>query len=224
MSYRFCGCLPATEAVWHIPGAVCTVLDSLWWTERSKHVECFYQNKINLRYCGSGWFYYRNDVFVLWCVPCGILLAQIPANVLLSLSLNSFAATYTFWRLPCRHQRLQCVVAMKRDAPKCCVTIWHTVPYYVSHLYLFALHCAVLLFCSFWDPPRRCQHINVISKTVVEPYPSSRPVARELFAPTTNLVVSTRNVQNIKDIHADQHAKKHATLCLIPCVASVKRA
>ena len=81
-----------------------------------------------------------------------------------------------------------------------------------------------LLFCSFWYPPRRCQHINVVSKTVVEPYPSSRPLARGLFAPTTNLVVSTRNVQNIKDIHADQHAKKHATLYLIPCVASVKRA
>jgi hypothetical protein len=25
-----------------------------------KHVECFFLNKINLRYCASGWFYHRN--------------------------------------------------------------------------------------------------------------------------------------------------------------------
>jgi len=30
------------------------------WKDRPKHVECCYQNKINLRYCASGWFYYRN--------------------------------------------------------------------------------------------------------------------------------------------------------------------
>jgi len=29
-------------AVWHIPVAVCTVLDSWCWTERPKHVECLF--------------------------------------------------------------------------------------------------------------------------------------------------------------------------------------
>jgi hypothetical protein len=47
--------------VWHIPVAVCTVLNSWWWTERpSKTCRVLFQNKINLRYCASGWFYYRN--------------------------------------------------------------------------------------------------------------------------------------------------------------------
>ena len=50
-----------TEPVWH--DAVCTrtVLDSWWWTERpSETCRVLFQNKINLRYCASGWFYYRN--------------------------------------------------------------------------------------------------------------------------------------------------------------------
>ena len=51
----------ATEPVWHIPDAVCTVLDSWWWTERPPEAcRGLFQNKINLRYCTSGWFYYRN--------------------------------------------------------------------------------------------------------------------------------------------------------------------
>jgi hypothetical protein len=41
--------------------AVCTVLDCWWWTERpSETCRVLFQNKINLRYCTSGWFYYRN--------------------------------------------------------------------------------------------------------------------------------------------------------------------
>jgi hypothetical protein len=35
--------------------------DSWWWTERpSETCTMLFQNKINLRYCASGWFYYRN--------------------------------------------------------------------------------------------------------------------------------------------------------------------
>jgi len=40
------------ESVWHTPDAVCTVLDSWWWTERpSETCTCrvLLQNKINLR-------------------------------------------------------------------------------------------------------------------------------------------------------------------------------
>ena len=37
------------------------VLDSWWWTEGpSETCTVLFQNKINLRYCASGWFYYRN--------------------------------------------------------------------------------------------------------------------------------------------------------------------
>jgi hypothetical protein len=48
-------------SVGHTPDAVCTVLDSWWWTERPSEIcRVLFQNKINLRYCASGWFYYRN--------------------------------------------------------------------------------------------------------------------------------------------------------------------
>ena len=48
-----------------MPDTVCTVLDSWWWTERlSETCKVLFQSKINLRYCASGWFYYRN---ILWC-------------------------------------------------------------------------------------------------------------------------------------------------------------
>jgi hypothetical protein len=47
--------------VWHIPDAVCTVLDSWWWTERpSETCRVLLQNEINLIYCALCWFYYRN--------------------------------------------------------------------------------------------------------------------------------------------------------------------
>jgi len=60
----------ATEPVWHIPDAVCTVLDSWWWTERlSKTCRVLFQNKINLRYCASGWFYHRKANYVLYKIP-----------------------------------------------------------------------------------------------------------------------------------------------------------
>ena len=54
----------AAESVWHIPDAVCTVLDSWRWTERpSETCRVLLQNKINLRnWCTSRWFYYRNIV------------------------------------------------------------------------------------------------------------------------------------------------------------------
>ena len=62
MSYRFLWLLASKqpqEPVWY--DAVCTILDSWWWMERpSKTCRVLFQNKINLRYCASGWCYYRN--------------------------------------------------------------------------------------------------------------------------------------------------------------------
>ena len=53
------------EPVWHMPDAVFTILDSWWWTERpSKTCRVLIKNKINLRYCAFGWFYYRD---ISWC-------------------------------------------------------------------------------------------------------------------------------------------------------------
>jgi len=54
----------ATEPVWHIPDDVCIVLDSWWWKDRlSETCTVLLQNKINLSYCASGWFYCRNILY-----------------------------------------------------------------------------------------------------------------------------------------------------------------
>jgi hypothetical protein len=46
------------KPVWHIPDAVCTVLDSWWWTERpSETCRVIFSKLLN---CASSWFYYRN--------------------------------------------------------------------------------------------------------------------------------------------------------------------
>ena len=48
-------------SVWHMPVAVCTVLNSCRWTERpSETCTVSFQNKIILYNGASGWFYYRN--------------------------------------------------------------------------------------------------------------------------------------------------------------------
>jgi len=73
MSNRFCGCLLAGLSSTSVPLTsshktcmTCTwfcmySLHSWWWMERpSETCRVLFQNKINLRYCASGWFYYRN--------------------------------------------------------------------------------------------------------------------------------------------------------------------
>jgi hypothetical protein len=48
-------------SVRHIPDAVCTVLDSWWWTERpSETCRVLFWNEINLKIGSSRWIYYRN--------------------------------------------------------------------------------------------------------------------------------------------------------------------
>jgi hypothetical protein len=44
--------------VWHIRDAVCTVLNSWWWTERSSGTCRVIFSKLDD--CASSWFYYRN--------------------------------------------------------------------------------------------------------------------------------------------------------------------
>jgi hypothetical protein len=59
IQFQVCVIQGATEPVWY--DAVSTVLDSWWWTERlSETCRVLFQNKINLRYWASGWFYRRN--------------------------------------------------------------------------------------------------------------------------------------------------------------------
>ena len=73
----------ATEPVWHIPDDVCTVSDSWWWTERlSETCRVLFQNKINLRYCASGWFYYRN------ILRCTVLRTSTQIHGYLTSALN----------------------------------------------------------------------------------------------------------------------------------------
>jgi hypothetical protein len=76
--------------------AVCTVLDPWWWTERlSETCRVLFQNKINLRYCASGWFYYRN---ILRCtvletseMNCVYLLVYDTAVISQKILLTSWA-------------------------------------------------------------------------------------------------------------------------------------
>jgi len=63
---RYCCLLASKQAavsVWHMPIAVCTVLNSWWWTERpSGTCRVSFQNKIILYTGACSWFYYRNSV------------------------------------------------------------------------------------------------------------------------------------------------------------------
>ena len=75
---------------------VCAVSDSWWWTERpSETCRVSFQNKINSRYCASGWFYYRNQ----WCVytlqQTHIFLSRITIRASISLALRSLS--YCKW-------------------------------------------------------------------------------------------------------------------------------
>jgi hypothetical protein len=49
---------PLALPVWHIPDAVCNVLNSGWWTERPSETCGVIFNK--LENFASNWFYYRN--------------------------------------------------------------------------------------------------------------------------------------------------------------------
>ena len=64
LSNRYCSLLASkqtTVSVWQMPVAVCTVLNSWWWTERpSETCTASFQNKIIWYICTSSWFYYRN--------------------------------------------------------------------------------------------------------------------------------------------------------------------
>ena len=65
-----------TVPVWHIPVAVCTVLNSWWWTERpSKTCRVLFQNKINLTNIGftievASWSL-QNAVYFMYFHECG---------------------------------------------------------------------------------------------------------------------------------------------------------
>jgi len=89
MSYRFCGCL-LSGTRWN-----CTAVPSRYTPDdgrrdRPKHVECCSKNKINLRYCASGWFYYRNRnikrhiqlkcLFLLQIIARRINFHHVPRN------------------------------------------------------------------------------------------------------------------------------------------------
>ena len=69
MTYRFCGCLLAAGQLQDLYDIYLMLYvqsqtpdDGL--RDRPKHVVCCFVNKINLRYCASGWFYYRNMLHV----------------------------------------------------------------------------------------------------------------------------------------------------------------
>ena len=78
MSYRL-----TWHTVWLVPDAVCTVLDSWWWTDRPSETCRVLFQKINLRYCASGWCYYRN---ILRCTVLQTSLILIVSSRILFVS------------------------------------------------------------------------------------------------------------------------------------------
>jgi hypothetical protein len=63
-------CLLAfSTPVWHIPIAVCTVLDSWWWTEKlSETCRVLFQKWI-WEISVSRWFYYQKKIKCVLCLP-----------------------------------------------------------------------------------------------------------------------------------------------------------
>jgi len=105
MSNRYCRLLASKQtavSVWQMPVALCTILNSWWWTERpSETCTVSFQNKIIWYIGASGWFYYRNILqrTAIWTwnltEPCQdkskiiyfcVLLK--PENILLSFALG----------------------------------------------------------------------------------------------------------------------------------------
>jgi len=67
ISYRFCGCLLASTQRTCMTDTWCCMYSLLLLMidgKTSETCRMLFQNKLNLRYCASGWFYYRN---ILWC-------------------------------------------------------------------------------------------------------------------------------------------------------------
>jgi hypothetical protein len=68
-----CPLASSQRTLWHIPDAVCTVLDSRWWTERPSETCRVIFNKLE-KNCASCWFYYRNRKI---CI-CKVVLLEAP--------------------------------------------------------------------------------------------------------------------------------------------------
>ena len=102
--WRYRGRVAATEPVWHTPDAVCTVLDSWWWKERpSETCSVLFQNKMNLRCCASGWFYYRNILYSSLYSMHGefFRIETLIINLIFSFSRSSFIIFYTMLLIHC---------------------------------------------------------------------------------------------------------------------------
>jgi len=76
MPNRYCWLLATKQtavSVWHMPAAVCTVLNSWWWTERPPETRrVLFKNKINWENGASCWIYYRNTLrfTAIWTLNC----------------------------------------------------------------------------------------------------------------------------------------------------------
>jgi hypothetical protein len=100
----------------HTASGICTVLDSWWWTEKpSETCRELFQNKINLRYCASGCFYYRN---ILRCtvlqtsrlLTCVGFVRIIDDYQTFLLSANQYQY---FLRLSANRREITCCVALR---------------------------------------------------------------------------------------------------------------
>jgi len=83
--------------LWHISGAAYTVLDSWWWMERpSKTCRLLFQNKINLRYCVSGWFYYGKIKYVVEMLVESVFISMVWCIVYILIHFSYFGLVFSW--------------------------------------------------------------------------------------------------------------------------------
>jgi hypothetical protein len=147
------------ELVWVCFGWRTPVLDSWWWTERPSETCRVLKNKINLRYCAYGWFYYRNreweissisfhlyrDFFFSFTVNAAVLSAERGWWF----SCSTYHRIRTKWRNVCLWQL---------NVVTCSLWAWrqdiHTWPAARSEIRRLVYRCHVvlgkhLLVCNF---------------------------------------------------------------------------
>jgi len=89
-------------SVWQMPVAVCTVLNSWWWTERpSKTCRLSFQNKLIWYIGASCWFYYINNMYWTAVARQSTFIAQYWCQAMwISLLLASKRTAISVWQMP----------------------------------------------------------------------------------------------------------------------------
>jgi hypothetical protein len=121
-----------------------------------------FQNKINLRYCASGWFYYRNILQV----------SHIPHDTLIKNSLN-----VGYFYLTCAHLTSQWrIIPNNRRGAELFFTVSPVVPHQHLHIHYFVLSLVSegktsSLSLGNWNIAEGVSHIRLNTKSLIRKHP-----------------------------------------------------